>query len=62
MCFFNARKDTHIFWNSCQLITRKQGNSSNFLDFKGVYPFCRITKYAGIIEQSQQINAIEIEF
>ena len=27
------------------LITRKRGNSSNSLEFKGVYPFCNITEY-----------------
>ena len=44
----NRQSDAdHGNWNGCQLITRKRGNSSNFLDFKGVYPFCRITEYIG---------------
>lgn len=42
----NKQSDAdHGNWNGYQLITRKRGNSSNSLDFKGVYPFCRITKY-----------------
>ena len=41
----NKQSDAdHGNWNGCQLITRKWGNSSNFLDFKQVYSLYRFTE------------------
>lgn len=41
----NRQSDAdHSKLNGCQLITSKRGNSSNSLDFKQVYSFCRITE------------------
>ena len=39
----NRQSDAdHGKLNGCQLITQKRGNSSNCLNFKKVYSFCRI--------------------
>ena len=41
----NKQSDAdHGNWNGCQLITRKQGNSSNSLDFKEVYSLYRFSQ------------------
>lgn len=41
----NKQSDAdHGNWNGCQLITRKRGDSSNSLDIKWIYPFCRINE------------------
>ena len=38
--YLNEQSDADCSnWNGCQLITRKRGNSSNFLDFKGGISF-----------------------
>lgn len=39
----NKQSDAdHGNWNGCQLVTQKQGNSSNSLEFKEIYSYCRI--------------------
>lgn len=41
----NKQSDAgHGNWNGCQLITRKQGNSSKALDFKDIYSLYRFTE------------------
>ncbi len=55
----------HGNWNGCQLITQKQGNSSNSLEFKEIYPYCRIMQYIcntqmakqGIFQEKEEKNA-----
>ena len=43
--FPNKQSDAdHGNQDGCQLITPKRGNSSNSLDFKGVYSLYRFTK------------------
>lgn len=62
----NKQSDAdHGNWNGCQLVTQKQGNSSNSLEFKEIYSYCRIMQYIcntqmakqGIFQENEEKNA-----
>ena len=62
----NKQSDAdHGNWNGCQLVTQKQGNSSNSLEFKEIYSYCRIMQYIcntqmakqGIFQENEENNA-----
>ena len=51
----NKQSDAdHGNWNGCQLVTQKQGNSSNSLEFKEIYSYCRIMQYICNTQMAKQ--------
>ena len=53
----NKQSDAdHGNWNGCQLITRKQGKSSNSLDFKEVYSLYRFTERSCTVTSTAHIG------
>ena len=55
----NKQSDAdHGNWNGCQLITRKQGNSSNSLDFKVVYSLYWFTKKKTVMQILRTQNRV----